>query len=91
MQRRGKAALEQILRDDLDAFIEHEQDRGSKISSVRNRVASLQVFLRILIKAEVVNAKVLSQPIRLKVPKSLPRAMEPYDVKCLLAVHNNSL
>ena len=86
MQRRGKTALEQILRDDLDAFIEHEQDRGLKISSVRNRVASLQVFLRFLIKAEVVNAEVLSQPIRLKVPKSLPRAMQPYDVKCLLAV-----
>ena len=86
MHRRGKAALEQILRDDLNAFIEHEQDRGLKISSVRNRVASLQVFLRFLIEAEIVNPEVLSQPIRLKVPKSLPRAMEPYDVKCLLSV-----
>ena len=86
MQRRGKAALEKIVRDDFDAFIEHEQDRGLKISSVRNRVASLQVFLRFLIEAEIVNPEVLSQPIRLKVPKSLPRAMEPYDVKCLLSV-----
>jgi integrase/recombinase XerD len=86
MQRRGKAALEKIVRDDLDAFIEHEQDRGLKISSVRNRVASLQVFLRFLIKAEIVNPEVLSQLIRLKMPKSLPRAMQPYDVKCLLSV-----
>ena len=82
----AKTALEQISRDDLYAFIEHEQDRGLKISSVRNRVAALQPFLRFLIKAEIVNPKVLSQPFRLKVPKSLPRAMEPYDVNCLLAV-----
>lgn len=53
---------------------------------MRNRVASLQVFLKFLIEAQIVKADVLSQPIRLKVPKSLPRAMEPYDVNCLLAV-----
>lgn len=86
MKTCGKQALEQIGRDDLYAFIEHEQDRGLKISSVRNRVASLQVFLKFLIEAQVVNPQVLSQPIRLKVPKALPRAMEPHDVNCLLAV-----
>lgn len=62
--RRLKAALKEILCDDLDGFIEHEQDRGLKISSVRNRVASLQVFLKFLIEAEIVNPEVLSQPIR---------------------------
>jgi hypothetical protein len=29
---------------------------------------------------------VLKRPIRIKVPQRLPRAMEPYDVKCLMAV-----
>ena len=86
LKKRAKTALEQIGREDLYAFIEHEQDRGLKISSVRNRVASLQVFFRYLIEAEIVNPEVLSQPIRLKVPKALPRDMEPYDVNCLLAV-----
>ncbi len=82
----GKTTLEQIGRDDLYAFIEQEQDRGLKISSVQNRVASLQVFFKFLIEADILNPEVLSEPIRLKVPKSLPRAMEPYDVNCLLAV-----
>lgn len=86
LKKRGKTELEEIQRDDLEAFIEHEQDRGLKISSVRNRVASLQVFFKFLIKKELVTPAVISQPVRLKVPKSLPRAMEPYDVKCLLAV-----
>ena len=86
LKKSAKTKLDQIGRDDLYAFIEHEQDRGLKISSVQNRVSSLQVFFKFLIQAEIVNPEVLSQPIRLKVPKSLPRAMEPYDVSCLLAV-----
>jgi len=85
----GKSCFEEILRDDLYAFIEHEQDRGLKITSVQNRVSSLQVFFKFLVEAEIVNPEVLSQPIRLKVPKSLPRAMEPHDVSCLLAVLDN--
>ena len=86
LKKCAKTTLEQIGREDLYAFIEHEQDRGLKISSVQNRVSSLQVFFKFLIEAEILNPEVLSQPIRLKVPKSLPRAMEPYDVSCLLAV-----
>jgi site-specific recombinase XerD len=86
MKKRAKTVLGQISRDDLYAFIEHEQDRGLKISSVQNRVASIQVFLKFLIEAQIVNPEVLSQPIGLKVPKALPRAMAPYDVNCLLAV-----
>lgn len=86
LKKSAKTALEQISRDDLYAFIEHEQDRSLKISSVRNRVASLQVFFKFLIKADILHPEVLSEPIRLKVPKSLPRAMQPYDVNCLLAV-----
>jgi len=86
LKKRAKTTLELIGREDLYAFIEHEQDRGLKISSVQNRIASLQVFLKFLIEAKIVNSDVLAQPIRLKVPKALPRAMEPYDVNCLLAV-----
>jgi len=39
-----------------------------------------------LIKNKLLNADVLKASIQLKVPKTLPRAMEPFDVKCLLAV-----
>ena len=39
-----------------------------------------------MIKNKLLNADVLKASIQLKVPKTLPRAMEPFDVKCLLAV-----
>lgn len=82
----GKSQLEQITREDLEAFVEHEQDRGLKVSSVYNRISTVQPFIRFLIKNKLLKADVLKASIQLKVPKTLPRAMEPFDVKCLLAV-----
>ena len=37
----GKRNLEEIERVDLEAFIEHEQDRGIRISTVRMRLACI--------------------------------------------------
>ncbi|NIU59231.1 MAG: site-specific integrase, partial [Phycisphaerae bacterium] len=41
LKRCGKSQLDQISREDLEAFVEHEQDRGLKIVSVSNRLGSL--------------------------------------------------
>jgi integrase/recombinase XerD len=82
----GKSELEQVSRADLEAFVEHEQDRGLKIVSVSNRLGSLYAFLRYLIEHDLADAQLLTRKIKLKVPDALPRAMDPDDVKCLLAV-----
>jgi len=82
----GKSQLHQIGRQDLEAFVEHEQDRGLKIVSVSNRLGSLYAFLRYLIEHDLADAQLLTRKIKLKVPDALPRAMDPDDVKCLLAV-----
>jgi integrase/recombinase XerD len=82
----GKSRLDQIGREDLEAFVEHEQDRGLKIVSVSNRLGSLYAFLRYLIDRDLADANLLRRKIKLKVPDALPRAMDAEDVKCLLAV-----
>jgi hypothetical protein len=82
----GKIRLDQIGREDLEAFVEHEQDRGLKIVSVSNRLGSLYAFLRYLIDHDLADAELLTRKIKLKVPDALPRAMDAEDVKCLLAV-----
>jgi integrase/recombinase XerD len=82
----GRRELNQISRADLEAFVEHEQDRGLKIASVSNRLGSLYAFLRYLIDQDLADAELLRRKIKLKVPDALPRAMDPEDVKCLLAV-----
>jgi integrase/recombinase XerD len=82
----GRSELSQISRADLEAFVEHEQDRGLKIVSVSNRLGSLYAFLRYLIEQDLADAELLRRKIKLKVPDALPRAMDAEDVKCLLAV-----
>jgi site-specific recombinase XerD len=82
----GKVQLEEIIREDLGAWIEHEQDRGLKASTVNMRLRTLKGFIRFLIEKGIVRSEVLSKRMSVKVPKSLPRAMDPEDVKNLLRV-----
>jgi len=82
----GKGRLEEMTRKDLEAFIEHEQDRGLKITTVRTKLAYLVAFLHFLMEQEVLPGAVLKKRIKLKLPEELPRAMNPQDVQRLLSV-----
>jgi integrase/recombinase XerD len=82
----GKTDIGQIERSDLEAFIEHEQDRGMNISTVRTRMASIIAFLHFLLEQDLVPGAVFKKRIRLKLPQTLPRAMSPGDEKKLLSL-----
>jgi integrase/recombinase XerD len=82
----GKRRIEEIERADLEAFIEHEQDRGIRISTGRTRLACIIAFLHFLMEQEVIPGSLLKRSIKLKLPDVLPRAMNPADVRKLLSV-----
>jgi len=82
----GKREIEKIERIDLEGFIEHEQDRGLRISTVRTRLACIIAFLHFLMEREIIPSSVLKRSIKLKLPDVLPRAMSPADVRRLLCV-----
>jgi len=82
----GKRELGEMERVDLEAFIEHEQDRGLRISTVRTRLACIIAFLHYLMEQEVISGSLLKRGIKLKLPDVLPRAMNPADVRKLLLV-----
>lgn len=86
VKRRGRKHLEEISRGDLEAYIEHEQDRGLKASTVNMRLRTLKGFIRFLIERDTVRPEVLSKRLFVKVPNSLPRAMDPDDEMKLLDV-----
>jgi integrase/recombinase XerD len=85
----GKHHIEEITREDLCAFIEHLQDRGLKPRSVKTRLGALSAFLKTLIEKEVIGSDVLNNKLTIKLPESLPKAMDPDDVKLLLSVIHN--
>jgi integrase/recombinase XerD len=85
-EKSGKREIEKIERGDLETFVEHEQDRGLRIATVRTRLACILAFLHFLMEQEVIPWSLLKRRIKLKLPETLPRAMNPADVRKLLSV-----
>ena len=81
-----KNAIEKVDRADLESFIEHEQDRGIRISTVRTRLACIIAFLHFLMEQDVIPGSLLKRRIKLKLPDTLPRGINPSDVRKLLSV-----
>jgi integrase/recombinase XerD len=86
IKNNGKAYLKEITRSDVEAFIEQEQDRGIKITTIRTRLVSVLAFLRHLVEEEIVSAELFVRRIRLQLPERLPRAMDLDDLQKLLSV-----
>jgi site-specific recombinase XerD len=86
LKNQGQTDLLAIVHNDLEAFVECLQERGLKPVSVENNLRQVKTFLRYLVEGKVISSEVLSRRISIKVPKPLPRAIDPVDVKRLLAV-----
>ena len=86
LKANGKTSLEEVTGRDVEAFIEHEQDRGIKITTIRMRLTGVQSFLRHLVEEGIVSPDVFGKRIRLQLPERLPRAMDPDDLQKLLSV-----
>ncbi len=82
----GKTCIEEVTKRDVEAFIEHEQDRGMMITTIRTKLVCVRAFLRYLVEEEIVLPDVLGRRIRLQLPDRLPRAMDPDDLRRLLSV-----
>jgi integrase/recombinase XerD len=86
IRKEGKDCIEDITRHDIEEWIEHEQDRGMKASTVDTRLGTLKAFLRFLIERHVLDPDLLSKKMSIRVPDALPRAIDPDDIKQLLSV-----
>jgi integrase/recombinase XerD len=82
----GKSRIQEITRWDIEAFVEHEQDRNIKLGTVRTRLAIVKAFIRFLVEGEILPPEVVPRKLKIKLPETLPRALDPDDVKRLLSV-----
>jgi integrase/recombinase XerD len=89
LQNHGKSHLCSLTQEDLEAFVESQQDRGLKPLSVKSNLHQVYTFLRFLIGGGIISSDILAHRIRIKVPDPLPRAMDPMDVRRLLCVTQN--
>ncbi len=86
LQEAGISRLEAISRKDIADYIDHEQERGLKINSVRNHLQTVYAFLHYLVDNEVLRLDIFYKRIRVKLPEMLPRAIPTEDLRQLLAV-----
>lgn len=82
--RLGKSQLQDIVSDDIETFVEHLQDQGLKVTTVRTRLHHLWAYLRFLIDQDIIDSRILKRKIKLRVPEFLPRAIAPGDVRKFL-------
>jgi len=85
MLKANSRDLLDITRQDIEAFIEQEQDRGLAVRSIRNRTQALYSFVRYLVENDVIGPDILTRRIKMKMPVSLPRAIDPVDLRVLLS------
>lgn len=82
----GRKRFEELTSDDLCAYIEYEQDQGKKPLTVHTRLRSLKAFFNYHIDRGNIDASILKRKLQIKLPQRLPRAIDPEDIRQLLAV-----
>jgi integrase/recombinase XerD len=86
LKQRDHSQLKTVTREDLGAFVENQQDQGLKPRTVRTRVNQVSTFLGFLARQSVLSSDVLKRRMRVRIPESLPRAIDPEDIQKLLPV-----
>ncbi len=82
----GQERLEAIDREDIGGFVEHAQDLGLKPNTISTRLRGVYSFLKFLVQRGELGPEVLTRKLHIKLPVSLPRAVDPPAVKQMLAV-----
>ena len=82
----GKRRLDEIVREDLEGFVEHVQDQGSTITTARTRLKHVMAFIRFLADQDLVSERILKRKIKPIIPDALPRAINLDDVRAFISV-----
>ena len=87
---RGNVVLEQLNREEIEAFVEFLQDQGRKPSTVNTRLRNVYAFIRFLIvEYRGFDYGLLERKVKIKLPDRLPRAIDPVHVDQLLSAIDN--
>ncbi len=86
----GNIQLEQLRREDIEAFVEALQDRGLTPSTVNTRLRGVYAFVRFLIiEHRGFDYELMERKIKLKLPDQLPRAIDAQHLDQLLSIIDN--
>ena len=78
------ATIHTLARQDINAFVQYEQDREQKPASVVNYLRAIYAFIAFLVDQGVLPYTIMQPKIKIKLPEALPRAIPAEDVQRLL-------
>ena len=78
--------VDRVTKADIEAYVEHYQDKGASATSIKGKLSALYPFMSFLVDKEVINSSILSSKVKVKLPEPLPRSMSNEDVDKLLMV-----
>lgn len=70
---------------DIGGFIDNEQNRGLKITSVVYELQIVYAFISFLVEEGILPYTLMQHKIKLKLPEVLPRAIPPEDLQLILS------
>ena len=74
-----------LVRQDIAAYIENDQNSGLKIGAVKTKMRVIYTFIRFLVDQEIMQPAILHKKLQIKLPELLPRAIPSEDIEALLA------
>jgi integrase/recombinase XerD len=79
-----RSSILTLTRNDISAFVEHEQDRGLKALSVISHLRVVYAFIMYLVDHEVITPEAMKPKIRIQEPDALPKAIPKEDIGHIL-------
>ena len=83
-----KKQITMLSRQDIEAYVGHQQDRGAKTGTIRTKLRALYTFVGYLVEEGILPAEILLKKIRIKPPDILPKAIVQEDIEKLLTAIN---
>jgi len=84
LERQG-TTIYSLTRQDISAYVQYEQDRGLKTTSVATHMRVVYAFIVFLVDQGVLPNTIMQPKIKVKLPEPLPRAIPAEDVQRLLS------
>lgn len=69
----------------INDWIEYDQDRGLKVNSIIGRLRVIYAFIKFMVERDLLPLELLQKKVRIQQPDVLPRAIPPEDIESLLA------
>ena len=77
LDTQGRSILTLTIRD-ISAFVEYEQDRGLKATSISCHLRTIYAFINHLVRKELIDSEIMKRKVRIQEPDALPKAI-PYE------------